>query len=129
MRDGQYCNLSRDMPDSEKLDHFPLQLDLPCSISTPGAGAHSTPSPSSNRPHFKYVDLQSDAYQQCLTAVLLMHLAPVLTGGAIDVDNVVASLITRTLHLPSQGLLIPLLLYADDLTIMPTGVQRQLIAL
>ena len=38
--DAQYCNLSRDMPyDSEKSDHFPFQLDLSCSITTPGADA------------------------------------------------------------------------------------------
>ena len=45
MRDAQYCNLSCDMPhDSEKSDHFPLQLDLSCSMSTPSADARSTPS-------------------------------------------------------------------------------------
>ena len=33
MCDAQYCNLSRDMPyDSEKPDHFPLQLDLSCTV-------------------------------------------------------------------------------------------------
>ena len=35
MRDAQYCNFSCDMPhDNEKLDHFPLQLDLLCTINT-----------------------------------------------------------------------------------------------
>ena len=91
MRDAQYCNLSRDMPqDSEKSDHFPLQLDLSCDISIPSAGARSTSSQSSTRPQFKYVDLQAEAYQQCLTAELLMHLVPLLTG-AIDVDAVLPS--------------------------------------
>ena len=64
MRDAQYCNLSRDRPhDSEKSDHFPLQLDLSCSISTPSADACSTPSQPSTRPPFKYVATQADAYQ------------------------------------------------------------------
>ena len=87
MHDAQYCNLSCDMPhDSEESEHFPLQLDLSCSISTPSADACSTPPQSSTRPQFKYVDTQADAYQQCLTAELLMHVFPLLTG-AIDVDN------------------------------------------
>ena len=35
MRDAQYCNLSRNMPhDGQKSDHFQLQLDLACTIST-----------------------------------------------------------------------------------------------
>ena len=69
-----------------KSDHFPLQLDLSCSISTPGADARSTPSQSSTRPRFKYVELQADSYQQCLIAELLMHLVPLT--GAIDVDSI-----------------------------------------
>ena len=104
MRDAQYCNLSRDMPhDSEKSDHFPLQLDLSCSISTPSAGARSTPSQSSTRPQFKYVESQADAYQQCLTAELLMHLVPLLTG-AIDIDSVVAILIACMVRAAQQTL-------------------------
>ena len=109
--DAQYCNLSQDMPyDSEKSDHFPLQLDLSCvlmlhscSISTLGADACSTPSQSSTRPRFKYVESQADAYQQCLTAELLMHLVPLLTG-AIDVDNVVAILIRCMVQAAQQTL-------------------------
>ena len=94
--------LSCDMPhDSEKPDHFPLQPDLSCSISTPSADARSTPSQSSTCPHFKYVDSQADAYQQCLTAELLMHLVPLLTG-AIGVDNVVAILITCMVQAAQQ---------------------------
>ena len=108
MCDAQYCNLSRDMThdmphDSEKSDHFPLQLDLSCSISTPGANAYSTPSQSSTRPRFKYVESQADAYQQCLTAELLMHLVPLLTG-ATDVDNVVAILIQCMVQAAQQPL-------------------------
>ena len=54
MCDAQYCNLSSDMlHDSEKLGHFPLQLDLSCSICTPSADAPSTPSQSSTRLQFK----------------------------------------------------------------------------
>ena len=105
MRDAQYCNLSRDTRyDREKSDHFPLedlQLDLSCSISTSSADAHSTP--SDTRPQFKYVESQADAYQQCLTAELLMHLVPLLTG-AIDVDNVVAVLITCMVQAAQQTL-------------------------
>ena len=104
MRDAQYCDVSRDMSyDREKSDHFPLQLDLSCSISTPSADAHSTPSQSNTRPQFKYVESQADAYQQCLTAELLMHLVPLLTG-AIDVDNVVAILITCMVQAAQQTL-------------------------
>ena len=104
MCDAQYCNLSRDMPyDREKSDHFPLQLDLSCSISTPSADAYRTPSQSNTRPQFKYVQSQADAYQQCLTAELLMHLVPLLTG-AIDVDNVVAILITCMVQAAQQTL-------------------------
>ena len=104
MCDAQYCNLSRDMPyDSEKLDHFPLQLDLSFSISTPGADARSTPSQSSTCPRFKYVESQADSYQQCLIAELLMHLVPLLTG-AIDVDNVVAMLIECMVQAAQQTL-------------------------
>ena len=44
-------------------------------------------------PQFKYVESQADAYRQCLTAELLMHLVPLLTG-TIGVDTVVAILIT-----------------------------------
>ncbi len=33
MHDAQYCNLSCDVPhDGQKSDHFPLQLDLACTI-------------------------------------------------------------------------------------------------
>ena len=104
MCDAKYCNLSRDMPyDSEKSDHFPLQLDLSCSISTPGADAGSTPSQFSTRPQFKYVESQADAYQQCLTAELLMHLVPLLTG-AIDVDKVVAILVKCMVQAAEQTL-------------------------
>ena len=35
MRDAQYCNFSCDMPHDSEKDHFPLQLDLSCSMSTP----------------------------------------------------------------------------------------------
>ena len=87
--------------DSEKPDHFPHQLDLSCSISTPSTDARSTPSQSSTRPQFKCVDSQADAYQQCLTAELLMHLVPLLTG-AIGVDNVVAMLITCMVQAAQQ---------------------------
>ena len=67
MRDAPYCNLTCDMPhDSKKLDHFPLGLDLSCNISTASADTRSTPSQSSTRPQFKYVDSQTDAYQQSL---------------------------------------------------------------
>ncbi len=104
MRDVQYCNLSRDMPhDSEKSDHFPLQLDLSCSISTPNADTHTIPSQPSTRPQFKYVESQADAYQQCLTAELLTHLVPLLTG-AVDIDNVVAILIARMVRAAQQTL-------------------------
>ena len=89
--------------DSEKSDHFPLQLDLSCSMSIPSANARRTPPQSSTRPQFKYVDSQADAYQQCLNAELLMHLVPLLTG-AIDVDNVVAILITCKLQAAHQTL-------------------------
>ena len=92
MRNAQFCNLSRDLPhDGQKSDHFPLQLDLSCSISTTSTDARSTPSHRNTR-RFKYVESQAEAYQQCLTAELLMHLVPLLTG-AIDVDTVVAILI------------------------------------
>ena len=104
MCDAKYCNLSRDMPyDSEKSDHFPLQLDLSCSISTPGAAAGSTPSQFSARPQFKYVESQADAYQQCLTAELLMHLVPLLTG-AVDVDKVIAILVKCMVQAAEQTL-------------------------
>ena len=47
LHDAQYCNLSCDMlHDSEKLDHFPLRLDLSCSMSMPDSDAHSTPAHS-----------------------------------------------------------------------------------
>jgi len=88
MRDAQYCNLSCDVPhDGQKSDHFPLQLDLACTISTNSNNACSSPSQPSTCPQFKYVESQADAYQQCLTAELLMHLVPLLTG-TVDVDTV-----------------------------------------
>jgi len=94
MHDAQFCNLSCDVPhDGQKSDHFPLQLDLACTISTSSTNARSSPSQPSTCPQFKYVESQVDAYQQCLTAELLMHLVPLLTG-TIDVDTVVAILIT-----------------------------------
>jgi len=94
MRDAQYCNLSCDVPhDGQKSDHFPLQLDLPCTISTNSNNARSLPSQPSTCPQLKYVESQADACQQCLTSELLMHLVPLLTG-ATDVDTVVATLIT-----------------------------------
>ena len=102
--DAQYCDLSCDMPhDSEKSDHFPLQLDRSCSMSTPSADARSTLSQSSTCLQFKYVDSQADAYQQCLTAELLMYLVPLLTG-AIDVSNMVAILITCMVQAAQQTL-------------------------
>ena len=91
MRDAQYCNRSCDVPhDGQKSDHFPLQLDLACTISSNSNNARSSPSQPSTCPLFKYVESQADAYQQCLT---VMHLVPLLTG-TIDVDTVVAILIT-----------------------------------
>ena len=108
MRDAQYCNLTRDMPDdNEKSDHFPLGLDLSCNTSTPSTDTRSTPAQSSTRPQLKYVESQADAYQQCMTAELLMHLVPLLTCtglGAIDVDNVIAILITCTMQAAQQTL-------------------------
>ena len=89
--------------DSEKSDHFPVQLDLSCSISTPSADARSTPSQPSTRPQIKYVESQAEAYQQCLTAELLMLPFPLLTG-AIDVDNVVAILMTCIVQAAQQTL-------------------------
>ena len=104
MCDANYCNLSRDMPyDSEKSDHFPLQLDLSCSIRTPGADAGSIPSQFSTCPQFKYAESQADAYQQCLTAELLMHLVPLLTA-AIGVDKVVATVIQCMMQAAQQTL-------------------------
>ena len=106
----RYCILPRDMPhDSEMLDHFPLGLDLLCNdnISTPSADMYtcSTPIPSQSsfRPQFKYGGSQADAYQQRLTAVLPVHLVPLLTG-AVDVDNVVAILITCMMQAAQQSL-------------------------
>ena len=49
------------------------------------------------------MESQADAYQQCLTAELLKHLVPLLTG-AIDVDNVVAILITCMVQAAQQTL-------------------------
>ena len=111
MRDAQYCNLSCDMPhESEKSDHFPLQLDLSCSISTPSADASSTPSQSSTRPQFKYMDSQADAYQQCLTAELLMkernesgvrHCLEIKQSGVVGMSA--AMLVEEETFLPLLG--------------------------
>ena len=104
MHDAQYCNLSCDVPhDGQKSDHFPLQLDLMCTISTTSTNAHSSSSQPSTSPQFKYVESQTDVYQQCLTAELLLHLVPLLTG-TIDVDTVVAILITCMTEAAQQTL-------------------------
>ena len=104
MRDAQYCNLSCDVPhDGQKSDHFPLQLDLACTISINNTNASSSSAQPSTCPQFKYVESQADAYQQCLTAELLMHLVPLLSGTN-DVDTVVASLITCITEAAQQTL-------------------------
>ena len=104
MRDAQYCNLSCDVPhDGQKSDHFPLLLDLMCTISTNSTNAHSPSSQPSTYPQFKYVDSQADAFQQCLTTGLLVHLVPLLTA-TIDVDTVVAILITCMIEAAQQTL-------------------------
>ncbi len=57
MRDAQYCNLSCDVThDGQKSDHFPLQLDLTCTVSTNSTNAHSSSSQPSTCPQFKYVE-------------------------------------------------------------------------
>ena len=107
MRDAQICNLSCDVPhDGQKSDHFPLQLDLACTISTSSTNARSSPSQPNTCRQFKCFESQADAYQQCLTAELLMHLVPVLTGtiDTIDVDTVVAILITCMTEAAQQTL-------------------------
>ena len=101
MRDAHYCNLSCDMPHDGY--HFPLQLDLACTLSTSGTNAHSSPSQPSTCPQFKYVESHADAYQKCLTAELLMNLVQLLTG-TIYVDTVVAILITCMTEVVQQTL-------------------------
>ncbi len=104
MHDAQYCNLSCDVPhDGQKSDHFPLQLDLACTISMNSTNARSSSSQPSTCLQFRYVDSQADAYQQCLTAELLMHLVPLLTG-TVDVDTVVAILIACMTEAAQQTL-------------------------
>ena len=101
MHGAQYCNLSCDVPhDGQKSDHFPLQFDLACTISI---NARSSSAQSSTCPQFKYVESQADAYQQCLTAELIMHLVPLLSG-TVDVDTVVAILITCMTEAAQQTL-------------------------
>ena len=107
MRDAQICNLSCDVPhDGQKSDHFPLQLDLACTIITSSTNTRSSPSQPNTCRQFKCFESQADAYQQCLTAELLMHLVPVLTGtiDTIDVDAVVAILITCMTEAAQQTL-------------------------
>ena len=104
MHDPQYCNLSCDVPhDGQKSDHFPLQLDLACTISINNTNASSSSAQPSTCPQFRYVESQADAYQQCLTAELLMHLVPLLSG-TIDVDTVFAILITCMTEAAQQTL-------------------------
>ncbi len=48
-------------------------------------------------PQFKCAESQPDAYQQCLTEELLMHLVPLLTGtiGIDTVDAILATCMTE----------------------------------
>ncbi len=93
MHYAQFCNLSCVAPyDSQKSDHFPLQLDLACTAGTSSNNARSSPSQPSTCPQFKRIESLANAYQQYLTVDLLMHLVPLLTG-TIDVDTVVVILI------------------------------------
>ncbi len=74
-----------------------------CTISTSSTSARSSPSQPSTCQKFKYVESQADAYQCCLTAELLLHLVPLLTG-TIGFDTVVAILITCMTEAAQQTL-------------------------
>lgn len=95
LRDAQYCNLSCDVPlDSQKSDHFPVQLDPSCNVVASSTRTGSVQAETNPCPQLKYVASRAEAYQQCLTeSQLLLHLVPLLTRD-VDVDTVVAILIT-----------------------------------
>ena len=79
-RDAQYCNLSCDVPlDSQKSDHFPVQLDLSCNVVTSSTRTGCVQAEANPCPQFKYVASRAEAYQQCLTEEVLLHLVPLLT--------------------------------------------------
>ena len=64
---------------------------------------HAIAITAQHRPQFKYVESQAGPRQQGLTAKLLMHVVPLLTG-TIDVDTVVATLITCITEAAQQSL-------------------------
>lgn len=86
-----------------KSNRMTCSLDLACTFSMNSTNARSSSSQPSACLQFRYVDSQADAYQQCLTAELLMHLVPLLTG-TIDVDTVVAILIACMTEAAQQTL-------------------------
>jgi len=84
------------MATNQVTSHFSLTFYVPSAhaqAATMNAARHHSPTPA----QFKYVESQTDAYQQCLTAELLMHLVPLLTGttGVDNVDAILATCMTE----------------------------------
>ena len=109
LRDSRFCHLTSHIPwDNHKSDHYPVMLDLSCTIATNTATTHVVPAHTQKDHRFRYDDTQADVYQQCLTQQLITQLVPLLTSD-VDIDAAIIAVVTcmteaanYTMHQQSQ---------------------------
>ena len=93
-----YCNAFRASAwDRNKSEHYPLQLEIACTITADNAHTNKLASHAKQCLCLKYDVTQAEAHEQCLTAETQANVMPMLFQHG-DVDMIASSLIACMTH-------------------------------